>query len=257
MTQDLPGAMFGAVEAATFLGLPSGDPGGLGGARVAVLGADGATPYAVGFYCAGGQAAIRAGAAPYAASPGHHNFDLGRPVLAPGQRAVDCGDLAVDPADPAANRAAIAAAVAAVTGQGAVPLLLGGDDSVQLPMLEVLAGQGAAGNPADRRPHRLARRGRRRTAWPVLDDAARFRTARRDDAGAGRRPRHRLGPTAGRGRCPDPRRAAVSGLRGCRARPVAGAGGDPGGVTAGDLPRPRRARPRRDARRDRPDAGGG
>ncbi len=142
MTQELLGAMFGAGQVETFLGLPKAVSGHLDGAQVAILGADGATPYAVGFYCAGGPAAIRAGTAEFSASQAHVNFDLGMSLLPAGARAVDCGDLPVDPADAAGNRARIAAAVAEVLAQGAVPLLLGGDDSVQIPMLAELARRG-------------------------------------------------------------------------------------------------------------------
>jgi agmatinase len=134
--------MFGTAGAATFLGLPRGDAADPQ-AAVAILGADGCTPYAsVGFYCAGGPAAIRAAAAPYAANLHHVDFDLGRPVLPAGVRAVDCGDLAVDPADAAGNRARLEAAVAGLAAAGAVPVLLGGDDSVPTPMLAALAARG-------------------------------------------------------------------------------------------------------------------
>ncbi len=45
-----------------------------------------------------------------------------------------------DPYDGAANRQAIADAVRAVLARGAVPLLLGGDDSVSIPLFEAYAG---------------------------------------------------------------------------------------------------------------------
>src|SRR5690606_31572147 len=51
------------------------------------------------------------------------------------RRPVDCGDLPYDEQDAPANRAAIQRAVAAICGQGAVPVLLGGDDSIPIPML--------------------------------------------------------------------------------------------------------------------------
>jgi agmatinase len=134
--------MFGAGEVATFMGLPSVRPEDVAGG-VAILGVDGCTPYAtVGSYCAGGAAAIRAGAAPYAANAAHVDFDLGGPMLPGGAVAVDCGDIAVDEGDAAGNRARIGAAIAAVTKRGAVPVLLGGDDSVQIPMLAALAAEG-------------------------------------------------------------------------------------------------------------------
>jgi agmatinase len=134
--------MFGAGEVATFMGLPSVRPEDVTGG-VAILGVDGCTPYAtVGSYCAGGAAAIRAGAAPYAANATHVDFDLGGPMLPGGAVAVDCGDIAVDEGDAAGNRTRIGAAIATVAGRGAVPVLLGGDDSVQIPMLAALAAEG-------------------------------------------------------------------------------------------------------------------
>lgn len=134
------GEMFGAGAVETFLGLPRATPGALQGARMAILGADGCTPYgSVGFYCAGGPAAIRAAGAAYAANLAHVNFDLGGPVFPDGVTAVDCGDLPVDPGDAAGNRARLREAVARILAQDAVPVLLGGDDSLPIPMLEAYA----------------------------------------------------------------------------------------------------------------------
>ena len=134
------GEMFGAGTVETFMGLPKGDLHELGAARSVILGADGCTPYpSVGFYCAGGPAAIRAAGAPYAANLTHMNFDLGGPVFPQGVTAVDCGDIAVDASDPAGNRAALRDAVALILAHDAVPVLLGGDDSLPTPMLEAYA----------------------------------------------------------------------------------------------------------------------
>lgn len=137
------GAMFGAGEVAGFMGLPQTGLDSLGGARVVVLGAPGCTPYpSVGHYCAGGPAAIRAGGQAYAANLAHMNFDLGGPVLPDGARAVDAGDLAMDSVDGAANRDQLRAAVTQILAAGAVPVLIGGDDSLPIPMLQALEGQG-------------------------------------------------------------------------------------------------------------------
>jgi agmatinase len=138
------GSMFGAADTATFLGLPArADVNGLR-ADIAILGADGATPYpSVGAYCAGAPAAIRAGIASYATTLAHHDFDLGGPLLGDrGATAVDCGDIAFDPADAPGNRARIRAAVAAILSRGAVPVVIGGDDSVPIPALDAFAGHG-------------------------------------------------------------------------------------------------------------------
>jgi agmatinase len=133
------GEMFGAGRVETFLGLSSweGQP-----VRAVVLGADCATPYAsAGAYCAGGPAAIRAASSDYAANLGHVNFDLGRVGFEAGAVA-DGGDVPTDPGDAAGNRARIGAAVGRVLSAGAVPVLLGGDDSLPIPMLGAWAGRG-------------------------------------------------------------------------------------------------------------------
>jgi agmatinase len=135
------GAMFGAGEVATFLGLPRADLARIA-ADVVILGADGCTPYAtVGHYCAGGPAAIRGAAAAYAANLSHMNFDIGGPVEGRA-RVADAGDLPVGPADGVANRAVIGRAVGQVLDAGAVPVLVGGDDSLPIPMLQAYAARG-------------------------------------------------------------------------------------------------------------------
>lgn len=137
------GAMFGAGKVAGFMGLPQRRLDDLGDARVVVLGAPGCTPYpTVGHYCAGGPAAIRAGGAAYAANLAHMNFDLGGPVLPEGVRAVDAGDLEMDARDGAANRDRLRAAIGRIVTAGAIPVLIGGDDSLPIPMLQALEGQG-------------------------------------------------------------------------------------------------------------------
>ncbi|MCR9126069.1 MAG: arginase family protein [Rhodobacteraceae bacterium] len=131
--------MFGGGDTAGFLGLPETGLEDLR-ADIVIYGADCATPYAsVGAYCAGGAAAIRAGGAAYAGDLSRINFDLGGPILPAGVRAVDVGDLPTDPATPGANRACIAGATRQILAAGAVPVLLGGDDSLPIPMLDAYA----------------------------------------------------------------------------------------------------------------------
>jgi agmatinase len=135
----------GAEAAATFMGLPRADLAAPA-ADVVILGADGCTPYgSVGHYCAGGPAAIRAAAAAYAANLGHMNFDIGGPVEGLGDRRLriaDAGDVPVSATDGAANRAVLAQAVGQVLDAGAVPVLIGGDDSLPIPMLQAYAARG-------------------------------------------------------------------------------------------------------------------
>jgi agmatinase len=57
-------------------------------------------------------------------------------------RAVDCGDLAVRMGDAEGNRDLIRGAIGAILDQEAVPLLLGGDDSLPIPMLQAFGDAG-------------------------------------------------------------------------------------------------------------------
>ncbi len=131
------GQMFGTREGDTFMGLPAWD-----GSRVpaVLLGADGCTPYpSVGNYCAGGPQAIRAAGSAFDASK--HNFDLGGPAFGPVLPA-DAGELPVREDDPEGNRTAIRDKVTEILAAGAVPVLLGGDDSLPIPMLQALEPHG-------------------------------------------------------------------------------------------------------------------
>src|SRR5690625_3621495 len=133
--------------AETFIGLPAAELSSLGGARGAILGVPGCTPYgSVGAYCADAPAAIRAALTGYAASSGHVDFDASPPAIfnEPDIAAsiVDCGDLPFDTGNFAANRTRLRDAVTRILDEGAVPILLGGDDSIQTPVFEAPAGRG-------------------------------------------------------------------------------------------------------------------
>ncbi|MFX4220241.1 MAG: arginase family protein [Thalassobaculum sp.] len=70
----------------------------------------------------------------------HWDFDLGRPLDDDGTLAfLDAGNLKTEPLDGPGNRERIRAATAAVVGAGAVPIMIGGDDSVPIPFIEALA----------------------------------------------------------------------------------------------------------------------
>ena len=125
----------------TFCGLPfCGDLAALD-ADVAVFSASHGTPYKPGTasHAANAPAAVRGALGWYSANPAQFDFDSMTPVFG-GARAVDCGEVPGDLEDGAGNRAAIRAAATAILDQGAVPLLLGGDDSVPIPFFEAYAG---------------------------------------------------------------------------------------------------------------------
>ncbi|MBV8652081.1 MAG: arginase family protein [Alphaproteobacteria bacterium] len=135
--------MYGAATASTFLGLPSASLAEGAKADIAIFGAATATPYpSVGAYCAGAPRAIRAGIADWAGAREHMDFDLGGRMLPQGVTAVDCGDLAIDATDAAGNRAKITAAARGLLEGGAVPVVMGGDDSVPIPLFQAFEGRG-------------------------------------------------------------------------------------------------------------------
>lgn len=137
------GSMFDADDSGTFLGLPSVTPEDLQGADIVVIGAPCATPYSsVGPYCKDAPAAIRAASATYSGIRHHHNFDLDGPMLIDGTSAVDIGDVPWDDTAFEANRAAIRHTCETVLAAGAVPVVLGGDDSIPIPVLQAYDGRG-------------------------------------------------------------------------------------------------------------------
>ena len=73
----------------------------------------------------------------------HWDFDLGGPVFAGRDfRLADLGDLATNSHDGPANRAMIETATRCILKSGAVPIMIGGDDSVPIPFLAGFAGHG-------------------------------------------------------------------------------------------------------------------
>jgi agmatinase len=137
------GTMFGSPSSGSFLDLPKATIAEGARADAAILGAPAATPYpSVGPYCAGGPAAVRAGIANWAGARDHMDFDLGGAMVAAGTSAVDCGDLAYDANDAAGNRARIAGAVGMLLDGGTVPVVIGGDDSIPIPLFQAFEGRG-------------------------------------------------------------------------------------------------------------------
>lgn len=144
MTTADVGAMFGAVNTTTFFGVPCCEDLEAIDAKAAILGVPLATPYpSVGPYCADAPLAIRAAMAPFSNSMGHVNFDIGEPVFGKyDSSAVDCGDLILDASRPEANRDLIRRSVSKILDRGAVPIVIGGDDSVPIPLFEAFESRG-------------------------------------------------------------------------------------------------------------------
>lgn len=142
MTEQTIGRMFGSGGATTFMGLPACRDLSTVAADAVIVGAPSATPYAsVGAYCAEAPGVIRAAMAHYATTLGHYDFDLLGPLLGEGGRVVDAGDLDHG-SDAAANRALIREAVGHILDRGAVPIVIGGDDSIPIPLFEAFKGRG-------------------------------------------------------------------------------------------------------------------
>ena len=107
-------AMFGGATSGGFFDLPRAAPGETRDADIILLGAPAATPYAsVGNYCAEAPAAVR-NAFGWPGVLAHHDFDIDGSLLPDG----------------------VQARVGHALDIGAVPLVLGGDDSVPIPVLE-------------------------------------------------------------------------------------------------------------------------
>ena len=125
----------------TFAGFLACDGPEAASAAIAVLGVEHATPYRPGeaSHSVGAPNALRAALKGYSREPAHYDFDLGglRPA-----NTVDCGDLAGDPAAPARNRENITRAVRALLDRNAVPVVIGGDDSVPIPVFHAFEGRG-------------------------------------------------------------------------------------------------------------------
>ena len=137
-------ALFGATEATTFLGLEACDDLATIDASSAFIGAPCATPYgSVGAYARNGPDSLRQAIGSLTANIDRHNFDLGGPTFPAGtKRAVDCGDLPWSDSDFAGNRQTIRDAISMIVNRGVVPILIGGDDSVPIPMIDAMRDTG-------------------------------------------------------------------------------------------------------------------
>jgi len=125
----------------TFLGIPASADVKAGSA--AIFGAVHGTPYTISSEDGKemGPDAVRRAITAASVHIDHWDFDFGGPLLNDGAlQAVDLGDVATSPDDAARNRRNIEAVTRAVRGAGAVPILIGGDDSVAIPFMRGLDG---------------------------------------------------------------------------------------------------------------------
>lgn len=126
----------------TFLGFPRVTLGALqpNSADIAILGIPHGVPYpdpGLTTGCAAAPVAIRDRSARLASFVDHHDFDIDGPMLPPGSplRLVDLGDVPGSPQDGPGNQRAAETAVRGALDAGAVPIVLGGDDSIPIPVL--------------------------------------------------------------------------------------------------------------------------
>lgn len=116
-------------------------------ADVAILGVPHGWPYprpGATAGCAEAPAAVRRASQRLARFRGHWDFDLDAPMLPSdgGPRIVDAGDVPGDPSDGPGNAARTTEAVRAILAGGAVPVCIGGDDSVPIPILRAYKARG-------------------------------------------------------------------------------------------------------------------
>ena len=112
-------------------------------AEVAILGVPLGWPYprpGATAGCAAAPAAIRGRSTRMARFRDHWDFDLDGPMRL--RAFADAGDVPGEPADGSGNSRRITEVVAAILDRGAIPVCLGGDDSVPIPILRAYAGRG-------------------------------------------------------------------------------------------------------------------
>ncbi|MEW6667410.1 MAG: agmatinase [Thermodesulfobacteriota bacterium] len=130
----------------SFLGFPTASDLETIEADFAILGIPYGVPYDMRGTVSGaseGPLAVRKRSARFGRFLEHYDFDLGGEFLAGRPaRVVDCGDVPADPRDITGNAGRAVAAVRAIVHRGAVPIVLGGDDSIPALVLRGLDGRG-------------------------------------------------------------------------------------------------------------------
>ena len=135
-------ALFGANSSSTFLGLDKCDDLELLKSPIALIGIPCATPYeSVGSYCKNAPKALREAISSLTANIDRHNFDInGKIFVNDEMRAVDCGDLPYDENNFQLNREQISSAIKKILKKDSIPIVIGGDDSVPIPVFQAFEG---------------------------------------------------------------------------------------------------------------------
>jgi agmatinase len=139
----------GPDSSVTFLNAPLATDLDALDADVAILGIRYGVPYGMGGVAGGSSeapAAIRRQSQRFGHGRflGHYDFDFddGDTLRGTPLRIVDCGDVRADPLDIPANATRATEAVRQILERGALPVILGGDDSIPIPFFRAFDGHG-------------------------------------------------------------------------------------------------------------------
>jgi agmatinase len=141
-----PGRHFAKPEE-RFARFPLGDIANLTDCKIAIFGAAEGSPYTSEkqSHSAKGPSAMREASQRFAGQLQQFDFDIENVLIGPDRPQtviLDCGDVYTDPQDGEGNRRRIADATSAVLSAGAVPIILGGDDSIPIPWFAGFEGRG-------------------------------------------------------------------------------------------------------------------
>ncbi|MEE8273966.1 MAG: agmatinase [Alphaproteobacteria bacterium] len=130
----------------SFLGAPTAPDLDALDADFAVIGIPFGVPYGIAGVASDASRApraVRARSVRFGRLLDHYDFDFDGALFdGRGVRLVDCGDVPADPRDLAANAARATEAIRTIRARGAVPLVLGGDDSIPPLVLRAYRGSG-------------------------------------------------------------------------------------------------------------------
>jgi agmatinase len=129
----------------TFAGLPACANVADASANIAVIGVPHGITYHPGkpSHSAEAPAAIRRAAQRFARMLNHYDFDMGGPLLDNrNMSVVDCGDVPGDPWDLVGNQRRAAQTIRSAVTAGVIPIVLGGDDSIPIPVLRAYQDRG-------------------------------------------------------------------------------------------------------------------